>query len=68
MSAVSRGLRLRRVIKNAGFHDVRIAKSRRIDLPDATLAGILAAGEIAAARGADLHVRSVTVIGVKPAS
>jgi arsenite methyltransferase len=56
------------IIKSAGFHDIRIAKSRRIDLPDATLAGTLAADEIAAARGADLHVRSVTVIGVKPAS
>jgi hypothetical protein len=32
------------------------------------LAGILTAGEIAAARDAELHVKSATVIGVKPVS
>lgn len=55
------------IIGKAGFCDVRIAKSRRIDLPDEVLNGILAPEEIAAARAQDLHVRSVTVLGVKPA-
>jgi arsenite methyltransferase len=55
------------IIASAGFGDIRIAKSRRIDLPDEALAGILPACEIAALRADDLHVRSVTVIGVKPA-
>jgi arsenite methyltransferase len=54
------------IIKNAGFRDVRIVKSRRIDLPEDVLAGILKADEIADARVADLHVKSVTVVGVKP--
>jgi ubiquinone/menaquinone biosynthesis C-methylase UbiE len=56
------------IIANAGFRDVRIVKSRRIDLPDEALAGTLAPDDLAAAREADLHVRSVTVVGVKPAS
>jgi arsenite methyltransferase len=55
------------IIRDAGFRDVCIAKSRRIDLPDAELARHLAPAEIASAREADLHVRSVTVAGVKPA-
>lgn len=56
------------IIRNAGFRDVRIVKSRRIDLPEDVLTGILPAGDIAAAREADLHVKSVTVVGVKPAN
>ncbi len=56
------------IIRDAGFRDVRIVKSRRIDLPDDVLTGILAADDIAAARESDLHVKSVTVVGVKPAS
>lgn len=56
------------IVRRTGFHDVRIAKSRRIDLPDEELARHLKPEEIASARKADLHVRSVTVIGVKPAN
>jgi SAM-dependent methyltransferase len=56
------------IITTAGFHDARIVKSRRIDVPDNVLAGILAADAIADARSIDLHVKSVTVIGVKPRS
>jgi hypothetical protein len=56
------------IITTAGFHDARIVKSRRIDVPDNVLAGILAADAIADARKIDLHVKSVTVIGVKPRS
>jgi arsenite methyltransferase len=56
------------IIRNAGFRDVRIVKSRRIDLPDDVVAGILTPEEINAARHADLHVKSVTVVGVKPES
>jgi hypothetical protein len=47
---------------------VHIAKSRRIDLPEEELAGRLSPQEITSARDADLHVKSVTVIGVKPAN
>lgn len=54
------------IISTAGFRDARIAKSQRIDMPDNVLAGILPADAIAEARKADLHVKSVTVIGVKP--
>jgi arsenite methyltransferase len=54
------------IIRNAGFRNVRIVKSRRIDLPEDVLAGTLAADEIAAAREGDLHVKRVTVVGVKP--
>ena len=54
------------IIKDAGFRDIRIAKSRRIDLPDGELAAHLTPEQIASARAADLHVRSVTVLGVKP--
>ncbi len=56
------------IIRKAGFSDVRIAKSRRIDLPDEELASHLGPEEIASARDADLHVKSVTVVGVKPAN
>jgi hypothetical protein len=56
------------IVRSAGLRDIGIAKFRRIDLPDATLADALAAGDIAAARDADLHVKSVTVVGVKPVS
>ena len=56
------------IIRNAGFQDIRIVKSRRIDLPEDMLIGILGPDEIAAARDADLHVKSVTVVGVKPAN
>ena len=54
------------IITNVGFRDIRIVKSRRIDLPDDVLSGVLATNEIAAARDADLHVKSVTVVGIKP--
>jgi cyclopropane-fatty-acyl-phospholipid synthase len=54
------------IIRAAGFDDIRIVKSRRIDLPDDALAGILGTGELAAMREADLHIRSVTVVGIKP--
>jgi arsenite methyltransferase len=56
------------IIRRAGFHDVHMAKSRRIDLPEEELAGRLSPQEITSARDADLHVKSVTVIGVKPAN
>jgi SAM-dependent methyltransferase len=57
-----------RIVGSAGFEGIRIAKSRRIDLPDDVLAGSLSGDEIAAARKADLDVRSVTVIATKPAN
>lgn len=54
------------IIRNAGFKNARIAKSHRVDLPESVLAGMLPADALAAARKLDLHVKSVTVIGVKP--
>ena len=54
------------IVTDAGFRDVRVVKSRRIDLPEDMLTGTLAAHDIAAARDADLNVKSVTVVGVKP--
>jgi arsenite methyltransferase len=56
------------IIADAGFRDVRIVKSRRIDLPEGTLANVLTAEQIDSARATDLHVKSVTVVGVKPAN
>lgn len=53
------------IINAAGFHDIRIVKSRRIDLPNEVLTGFLAESELATMRGADLHVRSVTIVGSK---
>ena len=57
---------LRRRHPRVGFEDIRIVKSRQIDLPDNALAGILGTGELAAMRQSHLHVMSVTVVGVKP--
>ncbi|MEQ1864199.1 MAG: arsenite methyltransferase [Micropepsaceae bacterium] len=54
------------IISSAGFKEARIVKSQRVDLPESALAGLLPAEAIAAARKTDLHIRSVTVIGVKP--
>jgi arsenite methyltransferase len=54
------------IVANAGFRDIRIVKSRRIDLPEEVLADTLGKEDIARARTADLHVRGVTVVGVKP--
>jgi arsenite methyltransferase len=56
------------IVAKAGFRDIRIAKSRRIDLPEEVLAGTLATKDIASVRETDLHVRSVTVVGIKPAN
>ena len=56
------------IVGNAGFRDVRVVKSRRIDLPEEALTSTLAANDITAARDTDLHVKSVTVVGVKPAT
>jgi arsenite methyltransferase len=56
------------IIKDVGFRDVQIVKSRRIDLPDNMMADLLATDEMASARNADLHVKSVTVVGTKPST
>ncbi|MGB8528514.1 MAG: arsenite methyltransferase [Rhodoplanes sp.] len=54
------------IIRATGFHDVRIATSRRINLPDEVLAGFLTETDLVTMRDADLHVKSITVVGVKP--
>ncbi len=56
------------IIANAGFRDIRIVNSRRIDLPDEALGSTLGPDDIMAARDGDLHVKSVTVVGLKPAN
>jgi len=55
------------MIADAGFRDVQVVKSRRIDLPNESLADTPAT-DITFARDIDLHVKSVTVVGVKPAN
>jgi arsenite methyltransferase len=54
------------IVANAGFREIQIVRSRRIDLPEEVLADTIGRDDIAQARAADLHVRSVTVIGIKP--
>ena len=54
------------VIRSAGFKDPRIVKSQRVGVPDSALSNILPPDAIAAVRKSDLHIKSVTVIGVKP--
>lgn len=56
------------IIESAGFRNIRVATSKRIDLPEGVLANVQKADEIAAARNKDLHLKSVTVVGVKPAN
>ncbi|MBC8037267.1 MAG: arsenite methyltransferase [Rhizobiales bacterium] len=56
------------IVKNSGFRDIYVVKSRRIGLPEDILASILSVKEIAAMRDEDLHIKSVTVVGTKPLS
>ena len=51
----------------AGFEDVRIAAPKPIELPDEALAPHMGPAEIAAFRASGVALKSVTVLGTKPA-
>lgn len=53
-------------LSEAGFEAVAVRTSRRIDLPDVTLATFLSADDIAAYRASGGGLFSVTVTGTKP--
>lgn len=53
------------IIRNAGFHNVEIKKSKIVDLPDEELAAYLSASAIAELRRSDVGIFSITVVGQK---
>ncbi len=53
-------------LRAAGFEDVEALTAREIAVPDAVLAGVLGADEIAAFRATGVGLWSVTVFGRKP--
>jgi SAM-dependent methyltransferase len=55
------------LITGAGFRDVRIAEAKPIGLPDEVLAQHMEGDEIAAFRASGVKLKSVTVLGTKPA-
>ena len=54
------------LIADAGFGNVEIKQSRRIDIPEDVVAKFASTAQIADAQTKDLHVLSLTVTGVKP--
>jgi arsenite methyltransferase len=56
------------LLETTGFQDVRIAEARPIPLSDEALAGYMSAADIAAFRASGIALKSVTVLGTKPAS
>ncbi len=57
-----------RGIADAGFEGVEVVKRRAIEVPDAILATVLSADEIAAYRASGTGIYSITVRGRKPAA
>jgi SAM-dependent methyltransferase len=57
-----------KLIRTAGFSEVRIAESRTIELPDSLLLQHLDGGGLAAFRAAGTRLLSVTVLGTKPSA
>jgi len=55
------------IIHRAGFEDVQVIKDRVIELPPQILAEYLSPEEIVALQAADTQVKSITVVGLKPA-
>jgi SAM-dependent methyltransferase len=55
------------LLDEAGFAGVRIAETRPIDLPDDVLARHMTADAVAEFRESGVALKSVTVLGVKPA-
>ena len=56
------------LLGTTGFHDVRIAEARPIPLSDEVLANYMSAPDIAAFRASGVALKSVTVLGTRPAS
>jgi arsenite methyltransferase len=56
------------LLETTGFGDVRIAEGRPIPLSDAALANYMSAADIAAFRASGVALKSVTVLGARPAS
>jgi arsenite methyltransferase len=56
------------LLETTGFQDVRVAEARSIPLSDDALAGSMSAADIAAFRASGIKLKSVTVLGAKPAS
>ena len=56
-----------RSLEAAGFREVAIVKATPIELPDEALSPHMASAEIAAFRASGAALKSVTVIGAKPA-
>ena len=56
------------LLETTGFQDVRVAEARSIPLSDEALAGYMGATDIAAFRASGVVLKSVTVLGTRPAS
>jgi arsenite methyltransferase len=56
------------LLESTGFHDVRIAEAKPIPLSDEALAAFMSTGDIAAFRASGIALKSVTVLGTRPAS
>ena len=57
-----------KLLATTGFQDVRVAEARPIPLSDDTLAAYMGAADIAAFRASGIVLKSVTVLGARPAS
>jgi SAM-dependent methyltransferase len=57
-----------RIIRETGFSKIEVAAEQRIEVPAALTAGALTPAQRAEAERHDLHVLSLTVKAVKPAS
>jgi hypothetical protein len=55
-----------RIIREAGFEDVRVAERKPIALPDESLRDHLSDAELARFRASGVALLSVTVLGTKP--
>ena len=56
------------LLEAKGFRDVRVAEARPIALSDEALGSHMSAADIAAFRASAIEIKSVTVLGTKPAS
>jgi arsenite methyltransferase len=56
------------LLETTGFHDVRVAEAKLIPLADEALAAFMSTSDIAAFRASGVALKSVTVLGAKPAS
>jgi hypothetical protein len=56
------------LLETTGFQDVRVAEARPIPLSDEALAGYMSAADVAAFRASGVTLKSVTVLGTRPAS